>query len=221
MSERPEFPALEDQTYYEILEVDPGASEEEVRQAHKRAKEVYARDSMVVYTLFSDEELEALQRKIAVAYDTIIDPRTRHEYDVSLIGGIPDAVVPTAPAAAAAPPQEEPREATAPSSSTASVPADLPPDLELDSDTVFTGDVLRQIREHKGVDLRDVSNRTKISVMNLRMMEEMRFERLQAPVYVRGFLKEYARYLRLPAQQVVETYMAVFAEHIGAPGEQT
>ena len=95
------------------------------------------------------------------------------------------------------------------------VPASLPADVEMGPDTVFSGELLRRIREHKGVDLRDVSNRTKISVMNLRMMEEMRFDRLQAPVYVRGFLKEYARYLRLPEQQVVDTYMTTYREHLG------
>ena len=220
MSDHPDFPVFDEPTFYEVLEVDPGASEEEVRQAHKRAQEVYSRDSMVVYTLFSDEELETLQRQLALAYDTIIDPRKRRQYDVSRLGGAPQASRSLSQSGTSSSAPDEPAERSSRPRTPAPVSSSLPPGLEIDRETVFTGDVLKQIREHKGVDLRDVSNRTKISVMNLRMMEEMRFDRLQAPVYVRGFLREYARHLRLPIQQVVDTYMAVFTEHLGEPREQ-
>ena len=92
---------------------------------------------------------------------------------------------------------------------------DLPGGLVLGEDTVFTGALLQEIREHRSVDLRDMGNHTKISLMNLRYLEQMAYAELPAPVYVRGFLKEYARFLRLPDKQVADTYMSVYDKTLG------
>ena len=72
------------------------------------------------------------------------------------------------------------------------------PELELDPNTPLTGDLLLEWREQKGIDLRDVSNRTKISVNQLKALESEAFDQLPAPVYVRGFATIYARYLMFP-----------------------
>jgi flagellar biosynthesis protein FlhG len=92
------------------------------------------------------------------------------------------------------------------------MPQTLPEGVELDEETIFTGALLHEIREHRSVDLRDLSNHTKISLMNLRCLEQMQYDALPAPVYIRGFLKEYARFLRLPDKQVADTYMSVYDE---------
>ena len=42
----------------------------------------------------------------------------------------------------------------------------------------------------------------------LKAIEEERFEDLPAPVYVRGFVTEYARYLKINSQRAVEDFMA-------------
>ncbi len=99
------------------------------------------------------------------------------------------------------------------------IPTSLPEGLELNEETVFTGALLQEIREHRDVDLRDMSNHTKISLMNLRYLEQMQYEELPAPVYIRGFLKEYARFLRLPGKQVADTYMSVYDETLGGNEE--
>lgn len=209
-------------THYELLEVDPGASEEEVRQAYKRGKDLYAPDSIAVYTLFTDDELEGLQARLDEAYETIIDPRKRREYDLSLLlrpGSADEAPASPPPVGGEPARAGEPDDRRAPGGRAGPAPRavdeSLPADLDLGADTVFSGALLRRIREHKGVDLRDVSNHTKISLMNLRFIEDMDYAQFPAAVYVRGFLKEYARYLRLPATQVAETYMAVYYETTG------
>ena len=52
---------------------------------------------------------------------------------------------------------------------------------------------LQQLREIRGMSLRDVAERTKVGSFHLECIEKERFDRLPAPVYLRGFVKEFAR----------------------------
>ena len=86
---------------------------------------------------------------------------------------------------------------------------------ELDEQTEYTGDLMRQIREARGLELDDIANRTKISITYLKAMEEENFLATPAPVYLRGFIKTVARELRLDVPRVAETYMARYEESQG------
>ena len=55
--------------------------------------------------------------------------------------------------------------------------------------------------------LRQIANVTKIGTRFLEYIEEDRFALLPAPVYVRGFLQEYARTIRVDPRRVVQAYM--------------
>jgi helix-turn-helix protein len=80
--------------------------------------------------------------------------------------------------------------------------------LRLDSTTIFTGAVLRQIRESQRITLREVSERTKISVASLSALEEERYDDLpNARVYVRGFVRCLAAEIGLDKDQVSRTYV--------------
>ena len=46
---------IEEQTYYEILEISPDATEREIQQAYERIKETFQDDSVAVYSLFSEK----------------------------------------------------------------------------------------------------------------------------------------------------------------------
>jgi cytoskeletal protein RodZ len=70
------------------------------------------------------------------------------------------------------------------------------------------GDLLRKAREAKGLSLAQVEEATRIRGAYLQALEEEAFEQLPAPVYTRGFLKNYALYLGLDAQQVLALYSA-------------
>ena len=183
---------------------------------------MYAPGSMVVYTLFTADELSELHERLTMAYETIIDPRTRHAYDLELIADTP---TPAATAAEDVAPPRSPHNSPARPAPTAQAPSSrpemptsLPPGIALTEDTVFNGDALQRIRKHRDIELRDISDHTKISLMNLRYIEDMEYDQLPAPVYVRGFLREYAKYLELPDKQVVETYLSEY-EGALAPAE--
>jgi len=49
-----------------------------------------------------------------------------------------------------------------------------------------------------------------VSKRYLRALEDSDFESLPAPVYVRGFVAEYARALGLDVNVVAKSYMAVY-----------
>ena len=82
-----------------------------------------------------------------------------------------------------------------------------PPMPDITPTTVFSGPLLRQIREAVGVELREIAERSKIGMAYLQALESEVFAKLPAPVYVRGFLAEYARALGLDPERVKQTYL--------------
>jgi flagellar biosynthesis protein FlhG len=48
----------------------------------------------------------------------------------------------------------------------------------------------------------------------LQAIEEERFEDLPAPVYVRGFVTEYARYLKVNPRRAVADFMAGYEAYV-------
>ena len=81
------------------------------------------------------------------------------------------------------------------------------------------GDWLRRQRELREISLRDIAERTKISLRYLEAMEADRFDLLPAPIFAKGFLREYARYVGLSPDDVVNHYLSR-APSGGAGGPQ-
>ena len=72
------------------------------------------------------------------------------------------------------------------------------------------GEWLRRQREAREIGLREIADRTKISLRYLEAMEANRFDLLPAPVFAKGFLREYARYVGLSPDEVVNHYLSAF-----------
>ena len=66
-----------------------------------------------------------------------------------------------------------------------------------------TGEVLRQTRIERGITLYDVEQDIRINRAYLAALEEAKFELLPAPVYARGFMRSYARYLGLDPDEAL------------------
>ena len=73
--------------------------------------------------------------------------------------------------------------------------------------TTWSGEVLRQIREARGISLQQISERTKVTRHHIENIEGDRFELLPAAVYLRGILLSVARELRLDGQKVARSYL--------------
>jgi curved DNA-binding protein CbpA len=79
---------------------------------------------------------------------------------------------------------------------------------EIEETSDFNGELLRKIREYKCVDLERLSDMTKVSKLYLQGIESEDFDKLPAPVYVRGFVFQYAKCLKLKPEVVANSYVA-------------
>jgi len=68
------------------------------------------------------------------------------------------------------------------------------------------GETLRKARQEKGASLEDVEAFTHIRAQFVEALEEERFKDFPSPVYVRGFLRNYALFLGLEPQPILEQY---------------
>jgi curved DNA-binding protein CbpA len=168
---------------YLVLGLEPRASGEQVERAYRFCLELYGEESVATYSLLEPHEAEAQRVRVREAYDVLGDPERRRAYDESQGFLPPDGGVlpfPPAPSAPARP----------------AMPAEV------------TGPELKRVRETRGVSLRHIASVTKIGVRFLEYIEEDRFAFLPPPVYLRGFLQEYARLVGLEPREVAERYIA-------------
>lgn len=74
------------------------------------------------------------------------------------------------------------------------------------SELASFGEDLRREREIRGISLKEISDATKISKRFLEALERNDHKTLPAPVFTRGFVREYARYVGLNAEEMVNRY---------------
>ncbi|HTO53956.1 MAG TPA: helix-turn-helix domain-containing protein [Myxococcota bacterium] len=208
---------LAEQSYYELLEAAPEGTPQQIERAYRIARATYAPSSTAVYSVFSADECAAILRRIEEAWAVLSDARLRREYDARLRRSEPRPGVPTTPAPPVATltrERERERErppAPAPPLRPAAHEADLDASIAPDNG-IFDGDVLRRIRVSLGIELEEISATTKINDNHLRAIEGNHYELLPPPVYLRGFLKQYAKCLSLDPNHVADSYTARMRE---------
>jgi len=198
---KPDGDVLPSDSHYELLEVAPTASFEDIRRANRRIREIYGVESIAISGLYDPASLEAVHRRLDLAYTTLMDAAKRKEYDMELFpDGVPMPVSPPLPS-------DTPLRGTPKVDELATLVV-RPPMPEISGETEFSGALLRQVREAVGIELREIADRSKIGMAYLLALENEEWSKLPAPVYVRGFLAEYARALGLDIERVKQTYLA-------------
>jgi flagellar biosynthesis protein FlhG len=180
--------------------VSPNVTVKEIQRAYEHAKETFHRDSLAIYSLFSEEEVNEIQAAIEEAYRVLADEALRNSYDRSHL--------PTSSGQK----WEKPTEVQGISREKESSLSFTGLSFNVEEE-VYRGKILRQIREKMGIDLKTISTETKISIKILEWIEEEVLEKLPAPVYLKGFLKGYAQSLGLDPQKVVEGYFQFLSEN--------
>lgn len=242
----------ESQSFYDVLEISPDATQHDIRAAYLRLKAAYSRDSVALYSLFSKEETHAMLEKIEIAYRALSNPEKRREYDRDYSRGDPrlndvpldkvisidrvppmsmddasdDALVPpstdfspeepaAAPLAHAIPESEQwlEREWSGPIpgsrlSTLQASPEETNLQREIEVETEWTGAFIRKVREVRGVSLEELAEHTKISKSYITAIEEENHPKLPAKVFLRGFLAQIAKKLRLPQEPLVNAYLS-------------
>ena len=213
---------------YDVLELTPDATPQEIRSAYLRLKSAYGKDNIAHYSVFSREETDQMLQNVENSYLILSNPEKRRVYDetqglrpgsMAMAGFSPPAMnlFDSAPMNSA-----ELASLTASTSFTQSSPihpiaeAALQSTLESalnDIDSVirneetWSGPAIRRIREAKRITIEDLSDYTRISRTYLHALEEENYPKLPAVVYVRGFLQQVSRRLKLPVDLVSRQYL--------------
>jgi flagellar biosynthesis protein FlhG len=196
----------EEPTLYAVLGATRAASDEEIRRAYKRQREIYATGGLATVSLLDADQLAAAQRKLDEAYDTLLDPVRRRAYDLS-----------TFPEPA---PEVLSARTTRPALAAEQLMLQDELQREIGPDTEFSGSLLRKVRESQGIELVEISSRSKIARAHLVAIEDERYDELPALVYTRGFLVELAKQLRLDPPQVQKTYLRRMREELATRGKE-
>ena len=79
--------------------------------------------------------------------------------------------------------------------------------MSTDSQNKSFGRYLKAVRTDKGIRLQDISARTRIGVDFLTLLEEENHERLPAEVFVKGFIRAYAKVVEADGDLAIERYL--------------
>ena len=71
----------------------------------------------------------------------------------------------------------------------------------------MTGDTLRQARENQGLSIQDIEKGTSIRGLYIECIEKGEFDKLPGEAYTKGFIRNYANFLKLDADALVKEYM--------------
>lgn len=199
----------EPQTYYDVLELTVDATPQEIRSAYLRLKSSYGKDNIANYSIYSREETEQLLQKIEEAYLILSNPERRRAYDVSHHGqlGIADPQFDSAEIPSPVMPSIQSPSPVALSATVSNNSSDSFLQSNHEPSQEWSGADIRRARESRRITLEDLADYTRISKSYLMAIEEEAFQRLPAVVYVRGFLQQISRRLKLPTETVVQKYI--------------
>jgi flagellar biosynthesis protein FlhG len=170
------------QKSFDRLGLSFDASTREVERAYRELRELYSEESLATYSLLEYADRQEKLESLQADYDLILGSRL-----------------------CKSPVQDD-------------VSVDLGhPGIEssivcVDADPNHDpGTFLKQMREAQGLSITDVAERTKIGSFQLQGIEAQRFDVLPAPVYLRGFLKEFARVVEISeVESLVDSYMVLY-----------
>jgi len=215
---------IENLNYYELLEISPLASKQDIHKAYERIRRVYEPNSIALYSLFTPEETAIMHQRIEEAYRTLVYEDNRKRYDATLRGLIrpdeergyhppPPKIQPRPFQPAAPPPPSGSDRAGMPELHPQQLPQDSPePQQEQASPvtnlvTEFSGSAIRILREQRGLSIRNVADITKVGSRYLEYIEAEAFAKLPARPYLRGFLTLYAKTLACDPERMVNDYL--------------
>ena len=221
----------DNKNYYDILEISTNANPQEIESAYVRAKNAYSGDSVALYSLMTKDECDAVLGQIEEAYSVIGFPEKRREYDrlrgfnqsgFSQNYSIPEpthgkSAFETRAKDAV---QYEDFGSNLIEAKVSKITAqkkfglDYNENPELDQQiaecTDYTGPFLKKIREYKNVSIERMAEMTRISKTHIKALEDEDLPKLPADVYVRGYVYQYAKVLKLNPEAVAASFLVNF-----------
>lgn len=197
--------------YYEILEINPSSAQHEITIAYEKARTTYSGENPAIYTMFSSDEAKELLKLVEEAYSVLGNKTLRALYDEKMsriadspgLGNISFEELKV---------ESMTPKTLVPKAATSKPIFQVSQDVEsfIKSHEQWTGKDIKRIREYKKYSLQQLSEVTKITAFYLNAIEEMTFENLPAPVFVRGYVIQISRVLGLNEKKVANAYMKAF-----------
>lgn len=76
------------------------------------------------------------------------------------------------------------------------------------------GGALRTARENQGLTVQDIANRLRLGARQIEALEADNFESLPEPTIVRGFIRNYAKLLKIGAEPLLDAYNVIVPDNL-------
>ena len=170
------------QASFDCLGLNDDATLDEVERSFLELRNLYSEETLATYSLFDEADRQEKLEALQNAYERILQAHAE------------------APEVEEGPAQVEQAPVAEP------IRANIDADLRLSP-----GLFLKQSRQVLGLSLQDVAKQTKVRSSLLQSIEEQRFEFLPAPVYLRGFVREFARMVKVSEiNALVDAFMSLY-----------
>lgn len=219
----------EKKNYYEVLEIETNATPNQIENAYIRARNAYSGDSVALYSLMTKDECDNFLGQIEEAYSVLGFPEKRREYD-RLRGFNQGGISPQNPDKIHMVLKVEDRQnegiqyenfgSNLIEARVSKITAQKKFGLEFSENTEmerkireasdFTGTFLKEIREYKNVSIERMAEMTRISKTHINAIENEDVAKLPAEVYVRGYVYQIAKVLKLNPDTVANSYLLHF-----------
>lgn len=209
--------------YYEVLDLIPHCRMEDIEKAYRIAKNTYRAQSPALYSLYENDDNTDTLRLVEEAYSVLSAPGKRKEYDRVkgfLSQNLVNPSISLGEGKAREIANEQSKYTSTLKVSNVEVSAysaskkyaldyDIDPrfETEIEETVEFTGEFLKQIREYKKVSIERMVELTCISKTKLKYIESENFSELPAKIYVRGYVYQYAKCLKLDTEKVITSYL--------------
>lgn len=204
--------------YYEILDLNENATQQEVYAAYARAKMTYSAENRALHSIFTPEEASELRTLVEEAYEVLSNNTYRNIYEKrKLINSYSkkDLSFEAIKSAGedlfqkATPPLVAIPQTAAPASTQNSEF-----EAEMQSKKDWTGEDLKKVREYRDLSFDELTDITKINPWYIAAIEEMDAANLPVGVFVRGYVVQIAKALGLNDKLVADSYMRLFRKKI-------
>jgi len=182
---------IEDLNYYELLDIDKDSTAKDIQDAYLFSITKYHPDSIASYGLLSDEQKKQMLERIEEAYKTLINEDKREYYDKNILNLKRDKTFYK---------KETKKDIK------------ILKEKQKERSVRINGQVLKNIRELKGTTLEEISKKTKISLFYLKAIEEDNYKAFPAEIFLKGFLRSYAKYLGLDPEEIVRNYTSTTSQ---------
>ena len=202
--------------YYEWFGLDRGCSVSDVNVQYEKLKKLYVGENPMLRDIYSDSDLFILNTLLDTIFKELNDPEIRREYDMdidshllSLETSFPDIFILSEVIKKYN--RGKKREVLVKKDvfgrsaekevavSSESDFADVNEIFNKYKDLPVNGEFLRKIREEIGISFELIISRTKISNTVLGAIENDKYAQLPADLYVKNFVRQYCRTLKLNA----------------------